>query len=153
MQAANDKLTFSDRWELQKEIDQLQTEIDGIAKTTEFNTKKLLDGSTAALAATDNLTTKVLIRDGLRVEDQLGQHITQEGNFPLEIAANPGTSQVQKTGIMSFKAASGTEVTNNSSYVLDFFKGYLDVFRIAFQPAGMRRLLLQKYLSQAPRNG
>lgn len=48
VQASNDTTTDSDRKELQKEIAQLKEEIDRIANTTEFNTKKLLDGSVSA---------------------------------------------------------------------------------------------------------
>ncbi|MEK3663699.1 flagellin [Paenibacillus sp. FSL F4-0236] len=44
VQSANDTNTDSDRVELQKEITQLKQEIDRIGDTTEFNTKKLLDG-------------------------------------------------------------------------------------------------------------
>jgi len=44
VQAANDTNTNDDRAELQKEIDQLTSEIDRIGNTTEFNTKKLLNG-------------------------------------------------------------------------------------------------------------
>ena len=44
VQAANDTNTAEDRAEIQKEIDQLKTEITRIADQTEFNTKKLLDG-------------------------------------------------------------------------------------------------------------
>jgi flagellin len=44
VQASNDSNTDTDRQELQKEIDQLIEEIDRIGNTTEFNTKKLLNG-------------------------------------------------------------------------------------------------------------
>ena len=44
-QSANDTNTDKDRSEIQAEIKQLNTEIDRIGNTTEFNTKKLLDGS------------------------------------------------------------------------------------------------------------
>ncbi len=44
VQSANDTNTSTDRVEIQKEIDQLATEIDRISSTTEFNTKKLLNG-------------------------------------------------------------------------------------------------------------
>ena len=47
-QAANDTLTDADRQEIQKEINQLTQEVDRIAATTEFNTKKLLRGTTNA---------------------------------------------------------------------------------------------------------
>lgn len=44
-QAANDTNTDSDRSELQKEMDQLSSEVTRISTDTEFNTKKLLDGT------------------------------------------------------------------------------------------------------------
>lgn len=47
VQAANDTNTTADREHIQKEIDQLLLEIDSIAEKTEFNTRKLLDGSSA----------------------------------------------------------------------------------------------------------
>lgn len=45
VQSANDTNTDDDRAELQKEVDQLIEELDRIANNTEFNTKKLLDGT------------------------------------------------------------------------------------------------------------
>ncbi|MDX9916835.1 MAG: flagellin [Gudongella sp.] len=45
VQAANDTNTDSDRLEIQKEIDQLATEITRIANDTQFNERNLLDGS------------------------------------------------------------------------------------------------------------
>lgn len=44
VQAANDTNTQNDRNEIQKEINQLATEITRISTDTEFNTKKLLNG-------------------------------------------------------------------------------------------------------------
>lgn len=44
VQAANDTNTADDRTEIQKEISQLTEEIDRIGNTTEFNTKKLING-------------------------------------------------------------------------------------------------------------
>lgn len=45
VQAANDTNTDDDRKQIQKEINALLDEIDSISEKTEFNTKKLLDGS------------------------------------------------------------------------------------------------------------
>jgi len=45
VQSANDTNTDADRAELQAEVKQLKAEIDRIGNTTEFNTKKLLEGS------------------------------------------------------------------------------------------------------------
>lgn len=44
VQAANDTNVDADRSEIQKEINQLTSEINRIGNTTEFNTKKLLNG-------------------------------------------------------------------------------------------------------------
>ncbi len=43
--SSNDTNTDDDRAEIQKEVDELATEITRIANTTEFNTKSLLDGT------------------------------------------------------------------------------------------------------------
>jgi len=45
VQSSNDTNTAEDRSEIQKEVDQLISELDRISTNTEFNTKKLLDGS------------------------------------------------------------------------------------------------------------
>lgn len=45
VQAANGTSTDDDRLQLQAEVDQLKEEINRISETTEFNTKKLLDGT------------------------------------------------------------------------------------------------------------
>ncbi|MGD6967706.1 flagellin [Rossellomorea vietnamensis] len=47
-QAANGTNTDSDRGEIQKEMNQLTSEINRIGNTTEFNTQKLLDGGSSA---------------------------------------------------------------------------------------------------------
>ena len=49
VQAANGTYTSNDRVEIQKEVDQLKDEIDRISTSTEFNTKKLLNGDGTAL--------------------------------------------------------------------------------------------------------
>jgi flagellin len=52
VQAANDTNTASDRAQIQKEIDQLAQELGRIGRTTQFNTRNLLNGSLAAGKAT-----------------------------------------------------------------------------------------------------
>ncbi|KMK76042.1 flagellin [Alkalihalobacillus pseudalcaliphilus] len=53
VQASNDTNTEYDREQIQKEIDQLMTEIDSISEKTEFNTRKLLNGFSAVLTTFD----------------------------------------------------------------------------------------------------
>ncbi|MDR3164317.1 MAG: flagellin, partial [Synergistaceae bacterium] len=105
VQAANDTLTQEDRQYIQLEIDQLKEEITRIANTTQFNKKKLLDGSAAVLWSSDNLETRALIRGGLRQVDQFGQKSAVEGNFKISINASPGQTQIQKTDIFKIKHA------------------------------------------------
>lgn len=54
VQSSNDTNTDSDRSSLQNEVDQLTNEIDRIAKTTEFNTKKLLNGDLVGVTGHEN---------------------------------------------------------------------------------------------------
>ncbi|HWR31267.1 MAG TPA: flagellin [Negativicutes bacterium] len=103
VQAANDTYTSQDRQNIQAEIDQLTAEIDRISSSTQFNGKNLLDGSTAALVSTDKLTTKVFMRDGLRVLDQFGQKSAGGGNYRLDIETQTGANQVQKSDIFKVK--------------------------------------------------
>lgn len=64
IQAANGVLTSSDRLEIQKEVDQMIDEIDHIVGYTEFNTRRLLDGSGAALISVDDPTRTQVIVNG-----------------------------------------------------------------------------------------
>ncbi len=52
-QAANDTNTDIDRQSIQEEIDELTSEIDRIASTTQFNTMNLLDGSLSEVTEED----------------------------------------------------------------------------------------------------
>jgi flagellin len=67
VQAANDTNTLGDRKEIQKEINQLIDEIDLIAKDTEFNTQKLLNG--------DFETTALVIHIGANAGQKLDINI------------------------------------------------------------------------------
>lgn len=50
VQSSNDTNTLDDRKEIQKEIEQMKSEVDRISQTTEFNTQKLLNGSVGVTA-------------------------------------------------------------------------------------------------------
>ena len=96
VQAANDTNTDTDRQELQKEIDQLISEIDRIANTTEFNTKKLLEGS-AAKAGVINASAEILSQTGgnkftISTASVTNASITDSGSFYLEIGTGTGTT-------------------------------------------------------------
>ena len=103
VQAANDTLTQQDRNFIQTEIDQLKTEIDRIASATQFNRKRLLDGSSAALWSSSDLSTRAFVRGSLRQIDQFGQKSAFEGNFRISINATPGQAEALKSDIFKIK--------------------------------------------------
>ena len=88
IQASNDTLTSSDRLEIQKEIVQLRTSIDDLTKTTEFNTKKLLNGSQSALISSSSEYVSAIQTDD----------VGASGDYEIEARLlKRGTSQVQTT--------------------------------------------------------
>ncbi|ADD67249.1 flagellin domain protein [Denitrovibrio acetiphilus DSM 12809] len=102
VQAGNGVYTTNDRQEIQKEVDQLKEEINRVASSTEFNTKKLLNGDSTALTSTDQ-------------SDKINTIITgevAEGNYNLNITVDPGENYVYKTNVMSLSEDSiAAEIT------------------------------------------
>ncbi|MBR0256829.1 MAG: flagellin [Synergistaceae bacterium] len=106
VQASNDTLTAQDRSYIQLEFDQLEDQLDRIAKTTQFNKKRLLDGSSAGITSSSNQSVKVYVRGSLREIDQFGQKKSFEGNYKIKVDVDPsqtGTGQVQKSSVMTIK--------------------------------------------------
>lgn len=106
VQASNDTLTSQDRSYIQLEINQLEDQIDRIAKTTQFNKKRLLDGSSAGITSSSNQSVKVYVRGSLREIDQFGQKKSFEGNYKITVNVDPsqtGQGQVQKSAVMTIK--------------------------------------------------
>lgn len=93
VQASNGTLTSNDRIEVQKEVDALKDEIDGISTRTEFNTKKLLTGDATGFASFSSDKIEAVF-NGDKVED---------GEYNLEINATAGTAQVQASSVFRFK--------------------------------------------------
>ncbi|CBL27744.1 flagellin [Fretibacterium fastidiosum] len=115
VQSANDTLTQQDRGYIQLEIDQLREEITRIGNTTQFNKKKLLNGDAAVLWSSDNLNTKAIINGGLRQIDQFGQKKASEGNYKIDVRAEPGQAEVKKSDIFKIKHKDViTDVTLNA---------------------------------------
>ncbi len=89
VQAGDPAYTTNDRAMLQLEVDQLKEEIDRVSNSTEFNTKKLLNGDAAAIwsASTDDIEAVI---KGAAVE----------GNYKLSYDVDPGQNSVYKSNIM-----------------------------------------------------
>ena len=95
VQSQADSLTINDRLEIQKEVDQLVDEIDRISLTTEFNTKKLLDGTANALVSTNNNDLQAF---------QSGLAGPSAGDYDINILLeDAGVKQVQASAIMKNK--------------------------------------------------
>lgn len=103
VQAANDTLTQQDRQYIQLEVDQLKDEISRISTSTQFNKKRLLDGSAAGIWSSNDLATKAYIRGSLRKIDRFGQKAAFEGNYKIQINAKPGQAEAMKTDIFKIK--------------------------------------------------
>ncbi len=98
-QSANDTLTSNDRLEIQKEVVQLKDELNRIATTTEFNTKKLLDGSQTALVSSSSQAVSGLVN---------GTSFSGSGDFDVSIALIAGgISQMQRSQIFRKNDGSG----------------------------------------------
>ena len=89
VQAGDPAYTSNDRAMLQLEVDQLKQEIDRVSSSSEFNTKKLLNGDAAALWSASNGDVEAIIK-GAAVE----------GNYKLTYDLDPGTNSVYKSNIM-----------------------------------------------------
>ena len=89
VQAGDPAYTSNDRAMLQLEVDQLKEEIDRVSSSTEFNTKKLLNGDAAALwsASSDNIEAIV-------------KGAAAEGNYKITYDVDPGQNSVYKSNIM-----------------------------------------------------
>ena len=96
-QAGNDTNTTEDRGEIQKEINQLTSEINRIGNTTEFNTQKLINGD--KVATTTPGTTHVTVPAGGTLTGGL-----DAGPIP----ATQATGQIATSGISLSAVANGT---------------------------------------------
>lgn len=95
IQAQADSLTTTDRLEIQKEVDQLVDEIDRVSQTTEFNTKKLLDGTASALVSSNSKDLKIF---------QVGDTSSSTGDYKVTVnLQEAGSKQVQQSAILSDK--------------------------------------------------
>ncbi|QTA38637.1 flagellin [Thermosipho ferrireducens] len=83
VQASSDTNTDVDRNQIQAELDQLREEIDRIARTTEFNTKKLLDGKLESFRSTEDV--KVVTGGNINVSASSAATTVTEGTYVVEV--------------------------------------------------------------------
>ncbi|MDR0454996.1 MAG: flagellin, partial [Deferribacteraceae bacterium] len=92
IQAGNSAYTSNDRREMQIEVDHIKNEINRISSSTEYNTKKLLTGSSLALWSSNSSEIDAIIRGAVA-----------EGNYRLDITINPGQNAIYRSETMNMK--------------------------------------------------
>lgn len=92
VEGANGVYSANDRLEIQKEIDQLKAEIDRISETTQFNTKKLINGESSGAwnSGTDKISAVI-------------NGTVADGNYDISVDVKPGQNQVQSTQIFTLR--------------------------------------------------
>ncbi|KUP23871.1 flagellin Hag [Paenibacillus sp. DMB5] len=111
VQSSNDTNTNSDREALQKEVDELAKEITRIANTTEFNTKKLLDGS-ADGGTLVNSAANLSFHIGANASQSISLTIAAMDAHSLGVA---GTGGASATGGTAAIATSGISISSQVS--------------------------------------
>lgn len=111
VQAANDTNMTADRQAMQDEIDELTKEVDRIARDTEYNTKKLLDGSsdTRVYASSDPANPVDVTRMAIT-------EAVEAGHYKMKI----GAAATQATALTS----TGTAVPKGSVSINGFEVGF-----------------------------
>lgn len=100
-QACNETLTSNDRLELQNEVVQLRDDINRISYNTEFNTKKLLDGSQAAQIRSDSRHVAGIAIGGAAAS----------GRYDVSIALiKAGVTQLQRSQIFTIAETDGQAI-------------------------------------------
>lgn len=106
IQSSNDTLTSNDRLEIQKEVIQLRDDLDRIARNTEFNTKKLLDGSQTALISASSASVNGIVT---------GNPSQAGGDYTVSLALlHAGISEMQRSQIFTLNDGSGQLADGNT---------------------------------------
>ena len=115
VQSANDSNTTDDRASLQKEVSQLQQELNRISETSEFNNQKLLDGSfTSALFQVGaNKGQTIAVSVGNTRSTHIGNY--QVASFMDDVTANATVNAVTAQTM----TISGNQTTENVSIAVN----------------------------------
>lgn len=107
VQSANDTLTSQDRKHIDEEVQALKGKLDFVADSTQFNTKKLLDGTSGLMWSSSDVNLKAYVKGGATI---LGK---PEGSYRLEIHADPGKAQVQRSNIFNVSTLTKIQQTSD----------------------------------------
>ena len=90
VQAGDPAYTSNDRAMLQLEVDQLKEEIDRVSSSTEFNTKKLLNGDAAAIWSASSGDVEAIIKGA-----------PAAGDYKINYTLDPGKNSIYKSNMMT----------------------------------------------------
>ncbi|MDX8363825.1 flagellin [Cytobacillus sp. IB215665] len=93
VQAGNDTNTTSDREEIQKEVNQLTSEINRIGNTMEFNTQKLLNASAGDVTAGTNVPAAGGTATGIAITLGTGTNFSGGNNLTFDVTVGSGVAQ------------------------------------------------------------
>lgn len=119
VQAASDTLTDDDRASIQDETDQLRQEIDRISNDTEFNTKKLLNGTSGSTTAVSGANSAAI-----NTTSTVAGNTTAAGTYTVNYTAiatqattGLATSTTGITSITDSASAFAGDITINGTTV------------------------------------
>ena len=90
VQAGDPAYTSNDRAMLQLEVDQLKEEVDRVSSSTEFNTKKLLNGDAAAIWSASSGDVEAIVKGS-----------PAAGDYKINYTLDPGKNSVYKSNMMT----------------------------------------------------
>ena len=90
VQAGDPAYTSNDRAMLQLEVDQLKAEVDRVSSSTEFNTKKLLNGDAAAIWSASSGDVEAIVKGS-----------PAAGDYKINYTLDPGKNSVYKSNMMT----------------------------------------------------
>ena len=109
VQSQSATLTSDDRLELQAEVDQLISEIDTIASSTEFNKRNILNGSASSRVSTSDTQLQGY---------QIGA--VKSGNYAIQLEmVNSGEPEIQKSAIQTLRSDGTTAASSTQLGALD----------------------------------
>ncbi len=113
VQSANDTNTGTDRTSLQKEVGQLQQELNRIANTTSFNGKKLLDGTFSAqkFQVGANADQTISVSMGNAQASKIGAQQMNTASAAFGVTASGSTNAVT-SGSLIVNGSVGSKTVN-----------------------------------------
>ena len=123
VQSANDTLTSRERQHIDEEVQAIKGKLDMVSEITQFNTKKLLDGTSGLMWSASDDTLRATVRGGASI---LGK---PEGSYRIEVRAEPGKAQVQRSNIFEVGKLTKIEQEDSGEESFQVFAESLNTLR------------------------